>query len=45
MDKKLNEDDVALKLGISSREVVKVRIMVQQAQHKLKTPPIAQIEI
>ncbi len=44
VDEKLDEDDVALKLGISSREVVKVRIMMQQAQHKLQTPPTAQIE-
>jgi NAD+ synthase len=43
-DENLDEDEVATKLGISSREVVKVRIMMQQAQHKLQTPPIAQIE-
>ncbi len=44
VDEELEEDDVAANLGISSREVVKVRIMIQQAQHKLRTPPIAEIE-
>jgi NAD+ synthase len=43
-DETLDEDEVAARLGISSREVVKVRIMMQQAQHKLQTPPSAEIE-
>jgi len=43
-DKNLAEDEIAHKLGTSSREVVKVKIMMQQAQHKLQTPPIAEIE-
>lgn len=44
VDEKLDEDEVAGKLSISTREVIKVRIMMQQAQHKLQTPPIAEIE-
>lgn len=44
VDEKMDDDDVAVNLGISSRKVVKARIMMQQAQHKLQTPPIAEIE-
>jgi len=42
-EKKMNENETAEKLKTSIDEVVKVKIMMLAAEHKLKTPPIPQI--
>jgi len=42
-EKKMKENETAKKLEISLDKVVKVKIMMLTAEHKLKTPPIPQI--
>jgi NAD+ synthase len=42
-EKMMKENETAEKLKISLDEVVKVKIMMLAAEHKLKTPPIPQI--
>jgi NAD+ synthase len=43
-EKNMAEDEVVTVMGIDSREVVRVNLMMHEAQHKLQTPPIANIE-
>ncbi|HMK54249.1 MAG TPA: NAD+ synthase [Methanobacteriaceae archaeon] len=43
-EKNLKEDEIARELKVASREVVKVKVMMHAAQHKLETPPIAEIQ-
>lgn len=44
VDKGMKEEDIASEYGISLREVVRIRMMVHQAEHKLQTPPVAEIQ-
>lgn len=43
-EKNQNEEEIARKLKVAYREVVKVKIMMHAAQHKLAMPPIAEIQ-
>jgi NAD+ synthase len=43
-EKNMGEDEVVSLLGIDTREAVRINLMMHQAQHKLQTPPIANIE-
>jgi len=42
-EKKMKENETARRLGISLDEVVRVKIMMITAEHKLETPPIPQV--
>ncbi len=42
-EKGMGEEETALKLNIILDEVVKVKVMVMAAEHKLKMPPILPI--
>jgi NAD+ synthase len=43
-ERNMSEEEVAQTLGIDPREAVRVNLMMHEAQHKLQTPPIAEIE-